>query len=655
MRSASIKTHQRDVFPFAAIVGMAKARRALMLLAVDESLRGALIGSRAGTAKSALARSLRSIWPRASNGLIAPFVELPLNVTQDRLIGEIDLERTLASGARALAAGLLAQADGGVVFADDVNLLDANLAATIAAALESGVVRIEREGLSAINQSRFIFIGTYNNAEGDVSSQLRDRVGLMVESDERDSPEDTTEMMARVLKFEKDPRAFVKECAAETEAIRKKVTGARARLAEVHARREAVTRIAQAAMSLGIEGNRADMFAIRAARANAALEGRDEVSEEDLIMAIRLVLLPRATTMPQLEEREPKRDEESTGLREDDERECKEQEFHSKKIERPIEDLIIEATNAPAPNLDLRFAEVNKRAVSPGKRAHAADTGRGRYLRSVARRERAAKIALDATLRAAAPFQIARTRADEAAVIKNKSSFSGKAKPSRNNRVKIKPDDLRFKRFKRRSGVLFIFAVDASGSMAANRMAQAKGAMTKLLAEAYLHRDKVALISFRHLKAEVLLAPTRSVELAQRLFDALPAGGATPLAAGLIKSLELARLARLHGMPQAMLLIFTDGRANVSFRGEGFESAALHAAAIRDELKKIGAALQVEGIASVVIDTKSRFISSGDGRALAELLGGGYVYLPRADDESVYAAVMAAAKDVRDNRIERNE
>jgi len=196
----------------------------------------------------------------------------------------------------------------------------------------------------------------------------------------------------------------------------------------------------------------------------------------------------------------------------------------------------------------------------------------------------------------------------------------------------IEPSDLRFKEFKHRAGILFIFAVDASGSMAVNRLAQAKGALTRLLQQAYLHRDKVALISFRGRSSEVLLAPTRSVELAKRLVDALPAGGGTPVSAGVIKAIELARLARIQGMPRAMLVLFTDGRANVAFdNGTG--------STINEELSQLGALLGSENIKSVVVDTKPRFISSGEAEVLARTLGARYFYLGRHDPDAAYNAI----------------
>jgi len=210
----------------------------------------------------------------------------------------------------------------------------------------------------------------------------------------------------------------------------------------------------------------------------------------------------------------------------------------------------------------------------------------------------------------------------------------------------IEPTDLRFKELKHRSGILFILAVDASGSMALNRMAQAKGALTRLLQQAYLHRDKVALISFRGGKSEVLLAPTRSVELARRLVDAIPAGGGTPIAAGIQKAIELARLARLRGSSQAMLVLFTDGRANVGLGDRRPDGIAL---AIGEELNQLGAMLVSERMQTVVVDTKSRFVSNGEGEALARMLRARYVYLPRADASAVHNAISSITRTPSEN------
>jgi len=203
----------------------------------------------------------------------------------------------------------------------------------------------------------------------------------------------------------------------------------------------------------------------------------------------------------------------------------------------------------------------------------------------------------------------------------------------------ITVDDLRFKRYKRRSGTLFIIVVDASGSMALNRMAQAKGALTRLLQNAYRNRDRVSLIGLRGQGADLILPPTRSVELGKRVVDAMPVGGATPLAAGLVKALDVARDARMRDNSEVLIVLFTDGRANVSLRQQNQSEPVSNDKSISDELREIGVVFTREGVRSVVVDTKSKFVGAGEGRALADLLGGRYLYLPRANEDTIYEAV----------------
>ncbi|HKP72901.1 MAG TPA: VWA domain-containing protein, partial [Pyrinomonadaceae bacterium] len=195
--------------------------------------------------------------------------------------------------------------------------------------------------------------------------------------------------------------------------------------------------------------------------------------------------------------------------------------------------------------------------------------------------------------------------------------------------LRVEAGDVRYKNFSRRTGTLFIFAVDTSGSMALNRINQAKGALAHLLRQSYVNRDLVALVTFREREAHVLLSPSRSTPLAKRLLDALPVGGATPLTSGLLRSLEISeRAARQGTAARVVLLVFTDGRANVPLDGRvGGERAAVRLR-IKGELEKIGVRLQRAKVASVVVDTQNRFTSGGEGQTLARALGGRYVHLP---------------------------
>jgi magnesium chelatase subunit D len=644
---------RRVRYPFAAVVGHLTVKQALLLLAIDPRLKGVLIASDSGPAKSTLARAFGSLLPtpagdcgRSQAGpsrdpeLGTDAVELPLNITVDRLLGGLDLERTIETGRREIATGLLAQADGRVLYVNDINLLDSSTATHVAHALDSRQVRVEREGLSAIHDADFMFVGTFNSGEGEPGSLLRDRVGLIVDSRTECSADEKAEIIDRAFRFDRDPFNFADDFAFETAQLKSGIEAARERLPRVRVSKDQVRQISQIAMRLGVEGNRADVFALKAARANAALAGRDAVTEDDLVAAIQLVLAPRATTLPspseETEEQAPDSEQDNHPEADDGDRDS---------IPGAIEDMIIQAIDARVPKDLLSPAQLTARPSRTGKRFKASTSIRGRYVRSAMNRTRDARVAIDATLRAAAPFQLSRRVQGE---LNRKQSSCAEVlrvamTPAR--RVKIDRGDLRFKEFKHRSGILFIFAVDASGSMALNRMAQAKGALTRLLQQAYLHRDKVALISFRGERSDVLLEPTRSVELAKRLVDALPAGGGTPLSAGVVKAIELARLARLRGTSRAMLVLFTDGRANVGL-GEGRTSRT--ASTIQEELRRLGALLRSEEISTVVVDTKSRFVSSGEGEALARMLGARYFYLPRADAGAACDAIASAARGQRE-------
>ena len=633
-------------FPFAAVIGHHAEKRALLLLAVEPQLRGLLIATVGDSPKSALARAFGSLltcdgnreWEAASLSAAVELdtVQLPINITDDRLLGGLELEQTLATGKRQVSPGLLARAHRRVLYIADVNLLESNTVAHVAHALDRRRILLEREGVSAVHETDFMFLGTFNPAEGEPSQLLRDRVALILNSKAESSPDEKVEMIARTFRFDNDPSSFAEDFAFETAEIKSAIETARARLPQVSVSKDQVRQIARVAMRLGVEGNRADVFALKAARANAALAGRDAVNEDDLIVAIQLVLAPRAATLPPSKE-EVERDEESPAQEPAGKGQAPESgDRELEPLSGSIEDLLLQAIDARVPEEALSASQRTARSgrARTGKRSKASTSTRGRYVSSVTRRNRDARVAVDATLRAAAPYQL--RRRDELELTNERSDETGSRAGSLTDvlsrRVKIRPDDLRFKQFKHRSGILFILAVDSSGSMAFNRMAQAKGALTRLLQQAYLHRDKVSLISFRGAGAEVLLAPTRGVELAKRLLDALPAGGGTPLSAGLVKAIELARFARVKGTHQAMLVLFTDGRANVRWR-EG--------RTIDYELRQLGGLLETEGIDSVVVDTKTRFVSSGEGFALAQTLGSRYLYLPRANAATFYGAISS--------------
>jgi magnesium chelatase subunit D len=608
-------------FPFTAIIGCEAAKRALLLLAIDPGLNGVLIGAGPGSAKSTLARAFATV-SGDSSGLMT----IPVNITIDNLIGGLDVERTLVAGERVYSPGLLTRAHGGTLFVEDINSLDASVASFIASALVSGSVKIEREGFSKSYPTEFRLIGAYDPADGLPSFALLNRVGMIVEPSRMNSAGERAEIISRSIHFMNDPFSFSREHANADLELKAKVVEARIALPKVEMTREQIRALARVAVALGIVGNLTDLFAVKAARASAALSGRTRVEEEDLLLAIQLVLVPRAEDLPQLEQpAETIKSDQSNENNVDDSTGIEEQ--ADGRI-APIEDLIIKAVDSSAPELLFKRMRSLQLESKAGKRGSRLPADRGRAVTSEIKPSRQSEVALFPTLCAAAPFQATRRK--------------------RLGPITIKKSDIRYKRFKSNSGILFIFAVDASGSMAVNRMAQAKGALGRVLQKAYLYRDKVALISFRGEKADVLLPPTRSIERAKDLIDSLPAGGGTPVATALVRALELAKYARIRKMSQVIVVLITDGRANVPSRLL-VDVDRMSQDEINEELRQIGRVMRSEAIESVVIDTKSKFVSSGEARDLAEMLGGKYLYLPRAGATGIHEAIESVASTMRDN------
>jgi magnesium chelatase subunit D len=648
-------------YPLAAVRGHNIARRALMLAAIDPGLKGVLIASNSEMA-GLLARSLGLLITGAG-----PLVEMPLNVTEDRLIGGLDVDGVLATGARRLRPGLLAEANGGLIYSNLVNLLPARSLDIIGAALDSRAVRVEREGLSRVCPAGFLFAGSYDPAEGLPPRSFVDRIGLLAELDTDAEIDDRVDALSRFDAFAIDPIGFSAPYAALSAALLAAISQASRRLRHVCVEREAVARLASAALALGVEGNRADLFAMKAARASAALCGRDSIDDVDIEIAIRLVLAPRASDappqqriappVPERHGQEPRpqgqADGESTKPTDD--------------LPGPWDEVIVPSIETPLPDpLQLTpYIPVSRSSpggrqfnTSAGRRSHLMDAARGRHYRSTPADGSHGALDWAATLRAAAPHQKARRQSRKrglasGALIERRSQSIGTRSAKHPRRPILKPADIQLKRFSRRAGILFIFAVDSSGSVGLSRMAQAKGAVIRLLQEAYQHRDRVSLIAFRGEAAEVLLPPTRSVDLARRCIETLPAGGGTPLASGLLRAREQALAARSKLPGQVMLIVFTDGRANVGAASVSGLDQPARRRVIADELKQIGVALGEDRIVTVVVDTSPEFLSRapGGGRLaadeLARLIGARYMSLPRADSESIYNTIKGVVSEGR--------
>jgi magnesium chelatase subunit D len=591
--------------PIGGLVALDVPRLALMMLAVDPALRGVALAAPAGSGKSALLHGMRELQPDL------PWVELPLGCDSEALLGGLDLEATLQQGRRVIRSGALARAHGGFLLAESCNLMDDGSANTLLGALEDGVVRIEREGLSLRSPAEFRLLTSFDPSEGAPRAHLLDRLGMIVMMPTIRAGEARASIVRRHLQPDAETWSD------EAQLLRGLIESAREQLPRIKlgdAQRRELIRTADA---LGVQGHRADLFAIRVARASAALGLRDEVQREDLELAARLVLLPRATRQPEQSASAPPPESptpESTPPPEArDEMDSDSKPLPSEEelelAEEVLESLAVELPDALA---SLSFAR--QRSGRSGSRG-ATSGQRGRHVSSVPGLPRGQRLDVIATLRAAARWQRVRTR--------------------RRQGIALTSDDFRIKKYRSKAGALFIFAVDASGSMALNRMRQAKGAVHALLEQAYVNRDRVALLAFRGHEADLLLPPTGSVELLRRAVDQLPTGGGTPLAASLVTSLEVAEQAKRRGFGNIVLVLLTDGRANVGLKADR--------SGVDTEVKQLAHAVAATGIRSLVIDTQRSFLSQGNATQLARALAGDYLYLPNAQGTAIAAAARQVA------------
>jgi magnesium chelatase subunit D len=596
----------------AGLIGIDTALEAIRLLAVDARLGGIAIGASVGSGKSSLARASVGLF-----GTRSPFVELPLGSDEEALLGGIDIEATLRTGARTARSGVLARADGGVLYADALNLLPDSVVNILLGALDTGSVQLEREGMSQQIACRFRLIGTYDPAEGLPRRHLLDRIGLLVMLPGQSS---ATERRDVLMHHHHPAYDHWHELATLDAAL---IDQARALLPEVVITSEQQYALVDLALRAGVEGHRVDVFACAVACAAAALDLRTSVSSADLDVAARFVVLPRATrdvlppepaSTAQQPPPPPPPPAADASPPDDDEHEA-EQQPAPQELTPPTEEVMAALlTELPMSLNDLPFRTIRRgRAGSRG----ATNGTRGRHIRSTAGDPRRARIDVPSTLRAAAPWQ----------PLRHKNALTAR-------RILLRVDDVRVKEFRSKAGVLFCFVVDASGSMALNRMRQAKGAVQTLLQQAYVHRDRVALLAFRGVQCDVLLPASQSVELARRALDILPTGGTTPLAAALLGTIEVAKQARGKGIQQCVALFLTDGRGNVGLQA---------GVAIEAEISTLAAAVAAAGIKSVVIDTQRNYLSRGEGRVLAEKLAGEYIYLPNASGADIAQTAVALA------------
>ena len=622
----------RPVFPFTALIGQDRMKRALLLNAVNPRLGGVLIRGEKGTAKSTAVRALASLLPEievvvgchygcdpaspddwcadcldradSERGPLAaatrrvPIVNLPVGATEDRLTGTIDIEEAIAQGRRRFEPGLLAAAHRGILYVDEVNLLNDHLVDVLLDVAAMGTNYVEREGISLSHPAQLILVGTMNPEEGDLRPQLLDRFALAVEVQGLDDRAERAEVVRRRIAFEDDPLGFMERWSAAEDDERQRILAARELLPSVILTDQMLDLITHLCTDFQVDGLRADIVMYKTAVTLAAYAGRTQVSEEDVRDAAELALLHRRRRQPFEQPRmdpadldrsienhrpeQPPEPEPDAARPAAPARPARAPAAATADSETPSEEQVIAGGDPYAVrNLAPAAPARQERASRAGKRSRVrSKDGQGAYVRARQAGPETRDLALDATVRAAAPHQRRRReqRPDGPALL-------------------VSGPDLHEKVRETRAGNVILFAVDASGSMAARkRMAAAKQAVLSLLLDAYQKRDRVGLIAFRGSKAELLLPPTTSVDLAERRLQSLPTGGRTPLGHALqVGMLAFERHRANHPEDVPLLLVVSDGRANVPV-GSGDPAS---------ELLALAGEIRARGIESVVVDTES--------------------------------------------------
>jgi magnesium chelatase subunit D len=579
---------------------------ATALLAVDPGLGGIALRAGAGPVREAWLAALA----RLRQGQPPPR-RMPANIRDERLLGGLDLTATLRAGRPVAEAGLLAEANGGLLLIPMAERLPTGTAARIAGAMDAGEILIERDGFTLRRPTRFALVALDEGQADDerVPAALLDRMAFHISLDgisHRD--------IGAAIANEAD------------------VSAARRRLADVMVDERVIATLVQIAARLGVDSLRAPLLALRVARAAAALRAGDVVEDEDITCAARFVLAPRATMSgapPETaddpaqtaEEHEP--DEADRGA--DRKTDPDEPEATAAQDER-----IIAAARAAIPAGLLAQIEAgrmqparNERSGKAGGEATSSRRGRPISARQGALRD--GRLALIDTLRAAAPWQRVR-----------RAHLAQAGKPAQ--RVIVRPEDVRIHRFREQRETAAIFVVDASGSSAMQRLAEVKGAIELLLVDCYVRRDQVALVAFRGKGAEIVLPPTRSLARAKRMLAGLPGGGGTPIAAGLETAFTLADAVRRKGQ-SPLVVLMTDGRANVGRDGAGGRARAF------EEALQAGRQIGAAGFAALAIDTAPALRGSGEAPTLrlGQAMNARYIQLPYANASLVSDAVRAAS------------
>lgn len=587
-----------NVYPVAAIVGQEELKTALIVNLINPMIGGVLIAGEKGTAKSTLARGLADLTE-------LPVVNVPLNITEDRLVGSLDMETAIREGQRRLDEGLLSRANGGIVYVDEVNLLSDHIVDILLEVSSRKENIIEREGISQIHDANFVLIGSMNPEEGKLRPSFVDRFGLYVEVHSEDDPDKRCEIMRRRLEYETDARAFNDSWREESEKLADVIRQAKNRTDSVRVEKEHLDMISNLAREGRCAGHRAEIVTLETAIALAALDGATTLTREHILKAAKFALPHRILESVSLEDYRMPESDPPDGPDKGESDHPGESQLETTDTQLGNNGIAQDQTDQwedidrESEEITLRFAEKAK-AGGYGKRLKLRESKRyGRYIKYRIPSGKVSDLAVDATIRSA----ILRGRSQ---------SEAGLA-------VNIKDIDIREKVREHRCGTLICFVVDASGSMGAQkRMGAVKGAILSLLNEAYEKRDSVSLIAFKGEEAKTILSPTRSPDLAYKRLREIKTGGKTPLAHGLMQAYLLLKTERVKQPDSVQILVLvSDGKSNV----------CLHSDNANDDALYIAEKIKFDGVKSIVIDTQSGLIHYPFAETIAKNLNGKYINL----------------------------
>eukprot|EP00567_Pseudictyota_dubia_P005318 CAMPEP_0197433424 /NCGR_PEP_ID=MMETSP1175-20131217/1301_1 /TAXON_ID=1003142 /ORGANISM="Triceratium dubium, Strain CCMP147" /LENGTH=795 /DNA_ID=CAMNT_0042961795 /DNA_START=119 /DNA_END=2506 /DNA_ORIENTATION=- len=701
-------------FPLSMVVGQDAIKQALLLSAINNRMGGVVISGGKGTAKSVMARALHQLLPpievlkgnafnvdpegemglddftkteladggtplaeRETEVIPCPFVQVPLNVMEDRLIGSADLEESVKTGKTVFSPGLLAKAHRGVLYVDDINLLDEETANILLNVVTEGYVNVEREGISLRYPCRPLPIATFNPDEGELRDHLLDRIAVALSADaEVMEIEERVNAVQSVLDFSASgpqgsstAEAALKEAIENEDDLKTAIVFAREYIKDLSIAPSQMQYLCEEAIRAGCQGHRAEIFAVEVARASAALEGR-QITSDDLRLAVKLAIAPRGTFIndpmdpdeemmpppppppppPQMDEQNEDTDRDEDDDDEEDQPDEPEDEDDSPDEAPDVPEVPQEFMfDVDATPIDPDLIEFSNRERSGkgGGRGLIFSQDRGRYIKPMLPKGKVVRLAVDATLRASAPYQ--KSRRERA--VGTKYEERG---------VHIEQGDVRIKKMARKAGSLIIFVVDASGSMALNRMNAAKGAAMSLLTEAYQSRDQICLIPFQGDAADVLLPPTKSIAMAKKRLEQMPCGGGSPLAHAIQTAMLTGLNAQKSGdVGKVVVVLISDGRANVPLctsMGEEFDPEADEDSKdgkpsrkyLKEETLACAKQLGVlPGFNLLCIDTENKFISTGVAKDIANAAMGKYHQIAKADGNAIASVTNAALNEMK--------